>query len=174
MPDLSAHGGDGIAEGAVRLGVPSGGGGSEWLVGCEVMRPEGDERVETKQRRGGAQNGEVGPLTLSFDAEMGARVLEGDLKLPAGDEPLEDIDGSGVRSVQRKAWGRLSHLSVWPQRTICIRACGRRLTPTVYSYLYGHWFGGYFVMPSFSHAAVIVHHQYKVETGGRRVCRSDR
>src|SRR5580765_3656675 len=60
------------------------------------MRPEGDERVETKQRRGGAQNCEVGPLALSFDAEMGARVLEGDLQLPAGDEPLEDIDGSGV------------------------------------------------------------------------------
>ena len=60
------------------------------------MRPEGDEREQAKQRRGGAQNGEVGPLALSFDAEMGAGVLEGDLKLPAGDEPLEDIDGSGV------------------------------------------------------------------------------
>jgi hypothetical protein len=35
-------------------------------------------------------------LALSFDAEMGAGILEGDLKLPAGDAPLEDIDGSGV------------------------------------------------------------------------------
>ena len=60
------------------------------------MRPEGDEREYAKQRRGGAQNGEVGPLALSFDAEMSAGVLEGDLKLPAGDKPLEDIDGSGV------------------------------------------------------------------------------
>ena len=70
--------------------------GSERRVGCEVMRPEGDEREQAKQRRGGAQNGEVGPLALSFDAEMGAAFLEGDLQLPARDEPLEDIDGSGV------------------------------------------------------------------------------
>ena len=96
LPDPSAHSGDGIAEGTVRLWVPGGSGGSERRLGSEVMRPEGDEREQAKQRRGGAQNGEVGPLALSFDAEMGACVLEGDLKLPAGDEPLEDIDGSGV------------------------------------------------------------------------------
>src|ERR1700694_3724905 len=95
MPDLSTDG-DGIAEGAVRLWVPSGSGGSERRVGSEVMGPEGDQREQAKQRRGGAQDGEVGPLALSFDAEMGAGVLEGDLKLPTGDEPLEDIDGSGV------------------------------------------------------------------------------
>ena len=70
--------------------------GYQAAVVCEVMCPEGDERVETKQRRGGAQNCAVGPLALSFDAEMCASVLEGDLKLPAGDEPLEEIDGSGV------------------------------------------------------------------------------
>ena len=76
MPDLSTHGGDGIAEGAVRLWVPGGSRGSEWRVGSEVMRPEGDQREQAKQRRCGAQNGEVGPLALSFDAEMGAGVLE--------------------------------------------------------------------------------------------------
>ena len=96
MPDLSAHRGDGIAEGAVRLWVPGGSRGSERRVSSEVMRPEGDERAQAEQRRGGTQDREVGPLSLGFDAEMGAGVLEGDLKLPAGDEPLEDIDGSGV------------------------------------------------------------------------------
>jgi len=96
LPDPPSHGGDGIAEGAVGLWVPGGGGGSERRVGREVMRPEGDERTEAKQRRGGAQNGEIGPLTLSFHAEMSAGVPEGDLKLPASDEPLEDVDGSGV------------------------------------------------------------------------------
>jgi hypothetical protein len=45
-------------------------------VVCEVMCPEGDERVETKERPGGAQNCEVGPLALSFDAEMGMSVLD--------------------------------------------------------------------------------------------------
>ena len=83
LPDLSTHGGDGIAEGAVRLWVPSGRGGGERGVGSEVMRPEGDQREQAQERRGGAQNGEVGSLALSFDAEMGAGVLEGDLQLPA-------------------------------------------------------------------------------------------
>ena len=59
------------------------------------MRPEGDERDAAEERRGGAQDGEVGPLALSFDAEMGAGFLEGELWLPARAEPLEDIDGSG-------------------------------------------------------------------------------
>ena len=38
----------------------------------------------------------VGPLALGFDAEMRAGFLEGDLELPARDEPLENIGGSGV------------------------------------------------------------------------------
>ena len=96
IPDPLTHGGDGIAESAVRLWVTGGSGGSERRVGSEVMRPEGDQREQAKQRRGGAQNGEVGPLALSFDAEMGAGILEGDLQLPAGDKPLKDIEGSGV------------------------------------------------------------------------------
>ena len=62
MPDPSTHGGDGIAESAVWLRVPGGSGGSERRVGSEVMRPEGEQREQAKQRRGGAQNGEVGPL----------------------------------------------------------------------------------------------------------------
>ena len=70
--------------------------GTSGRVGCEVVRPEGDEREQAEQRRGGAHNRKVGPLALGFDAEMGAGFLEGDLELPARDEPLEDIDGSGV------------------------------------------------------------------------------
>ncbi len=69
---------------------------SERRAGRLIICPEGDQREQAKQSRGGAQSGEVGPLALSFDAEMGAGILEGDLKLPVGDEPSEDIDGSGV------------------------------------------------------------------------------
>jgi hypothetical protein len=105
LPDLSAYGGDGIAEGAVRLWVSGGSGGSQRRIGSEVMGPEGDQREQAQQRRGGAQNGEVGPLALSFDAEMGAGVLEGDLKLPAGDEPLRTSTAAASISVQRKACG---------------------------------------------------------------------
>ena len=62
----------------------------------EVVSPEGDKGEQRQQGRRGAGDGFVGPLALSFDAEMGAGVLEGDLKLPAGDEPLKDINSSGV------------------------------------------------------------------------------
>ena len=70
--------------------------GSERRLGGEIVRPEGNEREQAEQRRGGAHDREVGPLALGFDAEMGTGFLEGDLELPAGDEPLEDIDRSGV------------------------------------------------------------------------------
>jgi hypothetical protein len=96
MPDLPADCGDGIAEGAVRLGVPGGGSWSEWQSGWQVVRPEGNEREQTKQSRSGAHDREVGPLALGFDAKMGAAFLERDLELPARDEPLEDIDRSGI------------------------------------------------------------------------------
>jgi hypothetical protein len=35
-------------------------------------------------------------VALSFNAEMGVGILESDLQLPAGDQPLEDIDGDAV------------------------------------------------------------------------------
>jgi len=34
-------------------------------------------------------------LPLGLNAEVGAAVLEGDLDLPAPDEPPEDVDGIG-------------------------------------------------------------------------------
>lgn len=60
------------------------------------MCPEGDEGEEAERRRGGAHDRKLGPLALRFDAEMSAGFLEGDLALPARDEPLKEIDGIGV------------------------------------------------------------------------------
>ena len=96
VPDLAAHGGNGIAEGAVTLWVPGGGGGNQRCVDGEVMRPESNQREQAEQCWGGPQNRQIGPLTLSFDTEMGTNFLKGNLQLPTRDEPLEDIDGGGV------------------------------------------------------------------------------
>src|SRR5208282_6417890 len=96
VPDLAAHGRNGIAEGAVSLWVPGGGGGNQRCFGCEVMRPESNQREQAERRRGRAHDRQIGPLTLSFDAEMGTDLLKGNLQLPTRDEPLEDIDGGGV------------------------------------------------------------------------------
>ena len=48
-------------------------------------------------------------MSLGFDAEMGAAFLERDLKLPAGDEPLEDIDRSGAEiGAEEGLWRELT------------------------------------------------------------------
>jgi hypothetical protein len=60
------------------------------------MRPEGNEREQAQQRRGGAHDREAGPLTLRFDTEMGTNFLKGNLQLPTRDEPLQDVDGSRI------------------------------------------------------------------------------
>ena len=44
-----------------------------------------ENRGEQAGRRAG--NGLVGPLTLGLDAEMGPCLLEGNLDLPASDDP---------------------------------------------------------------------------------------
>ena len=73
--DLATNRGDGIAEGAVRLGVPGSSCGDQWLVGGAVVRPESNQREQAKQCRCGAHNREVGPLALGFDAKLGTDFL---------------------------------------------------------------------------------------------------
>jgi hypothetical protein len=55
------------------------------------VRPERDDGEQAEQNWRGPKNCLVGPLALGFDAEMGADFLEGDLDLPAADEPVEDV-----------------------------------------------------------------------------------
>ena len=55
------------------------------------MRPERDDGKQGEQRRSGSKNCLVGPLTLSFDTEVGAGFLEGDFDLPTVHEPGEDV-----------------------------------------------------------------------------------
>src|SRR5580658_3179811 len=114
VPDLAAHGGNGIAECAVSLWVPGSGRGKQRGVGGEVMRPESNQREQAEQRRGGAHNRQIGPLTLSFDAEMGTDLLKCDLQLPTRDEPLEDVDGSRIEAgaeedLRRQFADRIAH-----------------------------------------------------------------
>ena len=60
---------------AVRLGVPSGGSGPEERIGIEVVCPQGHKGEQAEQRRGGAQDGTIGPLALGFQTEMGTGFL---------------------------------------------------------------------------------------------------
>ena len=97
VPDFASHRGNGIAECAVSLWVPGSGRGNQRRVGREVVCPESNQREQAEQRRGGAHDHQIGPLTLGFDAEMRADFLEGNFDLPTrGRTTVEDIDGGGV------------------------------------------------------------------------------
>ena len=73
--------------------------------GRQPMCPEGYQRVETKQRRGRAQDRQVGPLALRLDAQV-SRAGKGGLDPPAGDE--EPRTASGSRSDRCKKRLRLA------------------------------------------------------------------
>lgn len=49
-------------------------GSDELVVGRrQYAGPNGDHREQSEQDRGGSQDGEVRPLTLGLDAEMGRK-----------------------------------------------------------------------------------------------------
>ena len=48
-------------------------------------------REEAQQDGSGAGDGQVGPLALGFNAQMGSSFLEGDLQLPTQDKPFQDL-----------------------------------------------------------------------------------
>ena len=57
--------------------------------GSAAQRVTSENSAE--QRRRGARDGLVRPLPLGLDAEVPARLLEGDLEPPAQDEPAQDL-----------------------------------------------------------------------------------
>ena len=50
-------------------------------------------REQAEQNGAGASNGQVGPLPLGFEADMGADLLEGHFDLPALDKPSQNLIG---------------------------------------------------------------------------------
>src|SRR3974377_2373091 len=131
-PYFAPYCGDGIAEGENRFWIPCGGPGFELSRFGELVRAKRDDGKQSQQSWRGTQDRLVGPLTLGFDAEMGADFLEGDFDLPAAHEPGgngarpggEDgrrgslrltnqarmAPARAARSVARKAWGSSSPL----------------------------------------------------------------
>ncbi len=55
------------------------------------MREQGHQRKQPQQGWRRAQDGQVRPLPLRFDAQVGAGLLEGHLHLPMLDEPFHDL-----------------------------------------------------------------------------------
>src|SRR6202166_2929336 len=80
----------------------------------QSVRPDGHQRVESKQRRCRAQDGQVRPLPLRLDAQMLSYFLEGCLDPPAAYEALEDCGGLEVKVGAKECLrvtlaGRIAH-----------------------------------------------------------------
>ena len=61
------------------------------LAGTEGFGEQGHDREQREQAGRGAGDRPVRPLPLGLDAEMVAHLAEGDLHLPALDEPADDL-----------------------------------------------------------------------------------
>jgi hypothetical protein len=61
------------------------------------MGPDGNKRVQPKQRWGGAQDGQVGPLPLRLDAEVLADFLKSRLDPPAEHEAAKNRLGFQIK-----------------------------------------------------------------------------
>src|SRR3974377_1329575 len=95
-PYFAPYCGDGIAEYQSRLWKPCGVPWFELSRFGELVRAKRDDGKQSQQSWRGTQDRLVGPLTLGFDAEMGADFLEGDFDLPAAHEPGENVARTGV------------------------------------------------------------------------------
>src|ERR1700681_4286157 len=95
-PDFAPYRRDGIAAGENRFWIPCGGPGFELSRFGELVCAKRDDGKQSEQSWRGAQDRLVGPLTLGFDAEMGADFLEGHFDLPAAHEPGENVARTGV------------------------------------------------------------------------------
>jgi len=83
QPDLAAQAGEHIVKGGVRLVIPS------RLLDLQAARPlhldsrQGHQAVQAEQERSTPLNGQIGPLALGFDAQMGTALLKGGFQRPA-------------------------------------------------------------------------------------------
>ena len=87
----------------MRLAVPAVDQNSRAGTLTELGSQKGDDREQPEQAGRGAGYRAIRPLPLGLDTQMSASLLEGDLDLPAQDEPTDDLQGipRGIGAQQR-------------------------------------------------------------------------
>ena len=83
--------GDGVHEGRRRLVVPGGPALGHGVPFLQRVSGQCGPGKETQQDGRGAGDGLVRPLALGLHAQVGPRLPEGDLQLPAQHKPLQDL-----------------------------------------------------------------------------------
>lgn len=94
-PKAQASRRDCIAECEADFSVPCGGVGSGSL-GEQIGSPQCDEGIKPEQGRGRPQDGQIGPLSLCLDTEVGAHFGKGDFNLPTPHEEDKDVFGHEI------------------------------------------------------------------------------
>lgn len=90
-PELAAHAGEGVGEGRLRLGIPTGLVNGLRLTEEMEMGQQRHQREDPQERGGGAGDGLLVPLALGLHPQVGAHGLEGGLHLPAAHKPGNDL-----------------------------------------------------------------------------------
>src|SRR6266851_4471786 len=58
----------------------------------QLMSKKSHERKQSQQGRRGAQNRQIRPLALRFDAQMRSHFMKRDLDRPTHDKPFQDLN----------------------------------------------------------------------------------
>ncbi len=106
-PEGASDRGDGVAEGRLALVIPRSGSGTDRTDrgAGQFVGPHRDQGKQAEQRWRRAQDGEIGPLPLSFHAQMGAGFLERRSMRQRETNQPRILSGVAARSVLRNACG---------------------------------------------------------------------
>src|SRR3954452_10127983 len=91
LPEMSPYSGECIAEGGAAFVIPGRAHSGSARLWAELCGEQGDEGEEPEQARGGACDGQIGPLALGLNAQMRPGLLERGLHLPTLNKPAQDL-----------------------------------------------------------------------------------
>src|SRR5947209_7941499 len=91
LPEMSPHSCKCVAEGGAAFVIPGRAHNGAACLRAELCGKQGYEGEQPEQARGGACDGQVGPLALGLDAQMRPGFLECGLQLPTLNKPAQDL-----------------------------------------------------------------------------------
>lgn len=90
-PKVPAHTSQRLGNGWQGFRMPGSVADRERGIIHEVMSTKSDERTQPQQGRRGVHHGQIRPLALRLDAQMGSHVMNAHLDRPAHDTPCQDL-----------------------------------------------------------------------------------
>src|SRR5271169_6048554 len=108
-PKVLTNKGQGIGKGRQGFVIPSGLTQRHSMPIKQLLSKECHQRKKSQQSRSGAQNSQIGPLSLGLNSQMGSDFMKGHFDLPTQDKPFDDLDWTdGLISAQQGLWIKLA------------------------------------------------------------------